>query len=76
MHPSEHAKNTPDKPAYVMSPSGTVVTYAELNERSLRGARVLRRWRVNPPKNSIKASSGSFTPARQRCSWCNSVKQP
>ena len=48
MHPSEHAKNTPDKPAYVMSPSGTVVTYAELNERSLRGARALRRWGVNP----------------------------
>jgi fatty-acyl-CoA synthase len=47
MHPSEHAKHTPDKPAYVMSPSGTVVTYAELNDRSLRGARALRRWGVN-----------------------------
>jgi len=47
MHPSEHARNTPDKAAYVMSPSGIVVTYAELNDRSLRGARVLRRWGVN-----------------------------
>jgi long-chain acyl-CoA synthetase len=47
MHPSEHAKSTPDKPAYVMAPSGTVVTYVELNDRSLRGARVLRRWSVN-----------------------------
>ena len=47
MHPSEHAKNTPDKPAYVMSPSGTVVTYAELDARSMRGARALRRWGVN-----------------------------
>jgi fatty-acyl-CoA synthase len=48
MHPSKHAENTPDKPAYVMSPSGVVVSYAELNDRSLRGARLLRRWGVNP----------------------------
>jgi fatty-acyl-CoA synthase len=48
MHPSEHARNAPDKAAYVMSPSGTVVTYAELDDRSLRGARALRRWGVNP----------------------------
>jgi fatty-acyl-CoA synthase len=48
MHPTEHAKNTPDKPAYVMSPSGTVVTYRELDARSLQGARALRRWGVNP----------------------------
>jgi fatty-acyl-CoA synthase len=47
MHPSEYAKNTPDKPAYVMSPSGTVVSYAELNDRSARGARALRGWGVN-----------------------------
>jgi fatty-acyl-CoA synthase len=31
-----------------MAPSGTVVTYAELNDQSMRGARVLRRWGVNP----------------------------
>ena len=48
MHPSEHAKRTPHKAAYIMAPSGTVVTYAELNDRSLRGARVLRHWGVNP----------------------------
>jgi fatty-acyl-CoA synthase len=47
MHPSEHARNTPDKAAYVMSPSGTVVTYAQLDDRSMRGARLLRRWGVN-----------------------------
>jgi fatty-acyl-CoA synthase len=48
MHPTEHAKNTPDKSAYVMSPSGTVVTYRELDARSLQGARALRRWGVKP----------------------------
>jgi fatty-acyl-CoA synthase len=46
MHPSEHAKNTPDKAAYVMASSGTLVTYGELDDRSLRGARLLRRWSV------------------------------
>jgi len=42
MHPSEHAKNTPAKPAYIMAPSGEVVTFAQLEERSIRGARFLR----------------------------------
>jgi long-chain acyl-CoA synthetase len=42
MHPSEHAKLTPNKPAYVMAPSGDEVTYAQLDDISLRGARFLR----------------------------------
>jgi fatty-acyl-CoA synthase len=42
MHPSEHAKSTPNKPAYVMALSGDVVTYAELDDATLRGAQVLR----------------------------------
>jgi len=42
MHPSEHAKNNPEKPAYIMAPSGAVVTYADLDQRSLRGAQALR----------------------------------
>jgi fatty-acyl-CoA synthase len=48
MHPSEHAKSTPDKPAYVMAPSGDVVTYAQLDDRSLRGAQFLRSVGVGP----------------------------
>jgi fatty-acyl-CoA synthase len=48
MHPSEHAKSTPDKPAYVMAQSGDVVTYAELDEKSLRGAQLLRSVGVGP----------------------------
>jgi long-chain acyl-CoA synthetase len=42
MHPSEHARTTPEKPAYIMAPSGEVVTYAQLDEASLRGAQFLR----------------------------------
>ena len=33
MHPSLHARTSPDKPAYIMAASGTVVTYAQLEER-------------------------------------------
>ena len=42
MHPSVHARHAPDKPAYVMAGSGTVVSYAQLEERSLRCAQLLR----------------------------------
>lgn len=42
MHPSEYAKSTPTKAAYIMAPSGEMVTYAELDERSLCGAQFLR----------------------------------
>ena len=42
MHPAEHARTDPDKAAYVMAASGTVVRYGELEERSLRCAQLLR----------------------------------
>jgi len=42
MHPSEYAKATPSKPAYILAPSGAVVTYAQLDDASLRGAQFLR----------------------------------
>lgn len=41
-HPAHHAEVTPDKPAYIMADSGTVVTYGELSEQSRRGAHVFR----------------------------------
>jgi fatty-acyl-CoA synthase len=41
-HPVYHAKNSPDKPAYIMADSGQVVTYADLADASARGARLLR----------------------------------
>ena len=42
MHPVRHATDMPDKPAYIMAGSGESVTYAELDERADRGARLIR----------------------------------
>ena len=41
MYPGTHAATTPDKPALVMADTGETVTYAELEERSVRLAHVL-----------------------------------
>jgi fatty-acyl-CoA synthase len=48
MHPSIHAKTQPDKIAYVMSDSGKALTFAELDERSNRGAQLLRAHGLKP----------------------------
>jgi acyl-CoA synthetase (AMP-forming)/AMP-acid ligase II len=42
MHPSIHAINTPNKPAYIMAASGTVVTYRHLDLRSNQAAQLFR----------------------------------
>ena len=42
MHPHIHAKNNPDKPAYIMANSGEIVTYKELDERSNKIANLFR----------------------------------
>ena len=41
MYPGEHGRTTPNKAAVIMGSSGTVVTYAELDERSKRLSRYL-----------------------------------
>ncbi|MFC0530009.1 acyl-CoA synthetase [Phytohabitans kaempferiae] len=41
MYPGAFAATTPDKPAIVMGSSGQVVTYRELDDRSMRLARLL-----------------------------------
>ncbi|MGI5130144.1 acyl-CoA synthetase [Pseudonocardia sp. CA-107938] len=41
MYPGKFAATTPDKPAVVMSDTGAALTYAELEERSVRLSRVL-----------------------------------
>lgn len=40
MYPGDHAKSQPDKPAVVMEPSGEIVTYADLDRRSIQLARL------------------------------------
>ncbi len=42
MHPSVHARQTPEKPAYIMAASGETVTYGQLDARSNQGAHLLR----------------------------------
>jgi fatty-acyl-CoA synthase len=46
MHPSVHAKNMPNKPAYIMATSGEVVTYADLDKRSNQCANLYRSFGV------------------------------
>jgi long-chain acyl-CoA synthetase len=48
MYPGAIAKSNPDKRAYVMAASGEAVTYRELDERSNRGARLLRSLGLRP----------------------------
>ena len=48
MHPSLHARTTPDKPAWIMAASGEAVTYAQLESRSNQAAHLLRRLDVRP----------------------------
>ena len=42
MHPSIHARTTPDKPAYIMAGTGERVSYAQLEARSNQGAHLFR----------------------------------
>tara|TARA_R110000824_G_scaffold366730_2_gene555732 strand:+ start:261664 stop:263217 length:1554 start_codon:yes stop_codon:yes gene_type:complete len=42
MHPTVHAKSTPDKAAYIMAATGETVTYKELDERSNQLAHLFR----------------------------------
>ncbi|QFG27055.1 acyl-CoA synthetase [Actinomadura sp. WMMB 499] len=48
MTPSWHAEAAPDTPAIIMGTSGETVTYAQLEERSVRFARVLRSRGLRP----------------------------
>ena len=42
LHPSRWARETPDKPAYIMAGSGRAVSYKELDERSNQIAQLFR----------------------------------
>src|SRR5882672_2057964 len=42
MHPYIHARNRPDKPAYIMAATGETVTYRQLDQQSNRIAQLFR----------------------------------
>lgn len=48
MHPGIHAATAPDRPAVVMAGTGETVTYAELDERANRLARLFRSLGLEP----------------------------
>lgn len=41
-HPTVHARNNPDKPAYIMANTGEIVTYGQLDARSNQAAQLFR----------------------------------
>jgi acyl-CoA synthetase (AMP-forming)/AMP-acid ligase II len=48
MHPSAHARTTPDKAAIVMAATGETLTYRQLDERSNQGAQLFRSLGLKP----------------------------
>src|SRR4051794_8155794 len=48
MYPGVHAKNNPDKPAYIMAGSGETVTYGQLNDQSNQLAQLLYQRGIRP----------------------------
>ena len=48
LHPSVHARATPDKAAYRMAGSGAALSYAELDRASNRGAQLFRSLGLKP----------------------------
>ncbi|MGH7091468.1 MAG: acyl-CoA synthetase [Stellaceae bacterium] len=48
LHPSHHARTRPDKTAYQMAGSGSVITYGELDRASNRGAQQFRALGLKP----------------------------
>lgn len=48
MHPRDHARTSPDKPACIMASSGEVLTYRQLDEASNRTAQLFRRCGLRP----------------------------
>ena len=48
LHPSFHARQQPDKPAYIMAGSGAVLSYGALDQRSNQGAQLFRQLGLAP----------------------------
>ncbi|GEL21614.1 putative acyl-CoA ligase [Pseudonocardia sulfidoxydans NBRC 16205] len=59
MHPGRFAALTPDKPAVVMSDTGETLTYAQLDDRSRRLARVLYDAGLRPGDDVVVLAENS-----------------
>jgi len=60
VYPGTFAATTPDKPAVVMADSGATLTYAELDDRSIRLSRVLHAAGLRPGDDVALLSENSL----------------
>lgn len=60
MYPGAHAATHPDKPAVIMADTGAVLTYAELEERSLRLANHYRARGLEPGDHVAMVAENRF----------------
>ena len=67
MYPGTWARTSPDKPALVMAGSGRTLTYAELDDRSLRLANRLRAAGLRP--GDVVALLSDNTPETYEVYW-------
>jgi long-chain acyl-CoA synthetase len=67
LYPGAHVASSPDKPALVMADTGETVTYAQLEERSVRLAHVLHDHGLRPGDSFALLSENS--PRYHECYW-------
>ncbi|AJE87327.1 long-chain-fatty-acid--CoA ligase [Streptomyces albus] len=67
MYPGAYAAATPDKPALIMADTGEVVTYASLEERSVRLSRLLHERGLRPGDSFTLLSENS--PRHHEAYW-------
>jgi fatty-acyl-CoA synthase len=67
MYPGTWARSTPDKPALVIAETGETTTYAELDERSLRMARVFAD--AGLVKGDVVALLSDYAPQAYEVYW-------
>jgi acyl-CoA synthetase (AMP-forming)/AMP-acid ligase II len=67
VYPGAQAELTPDKPALVMADTGETVTYAQLEERSVRLAHLLHDHGLRPGDSFALLSENS--PRYHECYW-------
>ena len=61
MHPYIHARNNPEKPAYIIAGSGETVTYRQLDQQSNRIAQFFRSLGLLAgvgPDDEVEATGG------------------